>query len=212
MKAAVTTLALALLQLSSLAVAPASAREVIDCADSLLKPPPGLRVECGKYPIYSEPSGVAHGGLACIEQHYDVRSIAGQPSLFVFARIRGVSASACGVGAPEDVRDDIVSAIKQYTPTAAPFPTFLRDHATNWSDSFKLKHRGKAILFDSTNRDRDGRCVSFYQPSRPRPGERSAPIYRSYYFIRGYACRAPGQALDAATAKALIKSFKVEER
>src|SRR5215470_6394972 len=115
-------------------------RMVIDCSNSLVKPPAGLQVECGTYPSTSDITDVVS---ACVNPRNDIRGLAGQPSLYVFARIRGTSAIFhCGVFLPQNARNDIVTSAKKYKP-------FVHDDATNWSKPFELKHRGVALLFDS---------------------------------------------------------------
>ena len=183
-----------------------SGRMAIDCSNSLVKPPAGLQVECGTYPSTSDPSGVMSGGLpACVNPRYDIRGLAGQPSLYVFARIRGVQSRYCGVWPPQNARNNMVTSTKKYKP-------FVHDDATNWSRKpIELKHGGVALLFDSPNKDRDGKCVAFFQPGPPLrvSGGRSDT---RYYYIRGWVCTAPGQTLDKAAAIALIKSFKAAVR
>jgi hypothetical protein len=181
-------------------------RTVIDCSNSLVKPPGGLQVECGTYPSTSDPSGVDSGGMpACVNPRYDIRGLAGQPSLYVFARIRGVShGTGCGVWLPQNARTNIVTSTKKYKP-------FVHDDATNWSRKpIELKHGGVALLFDSPNKDRDGKCVAFIQPGPPLTN--SYRQYTRYYYMRGWVCTAPGQTLNKAAAIDLIKSFKIEAR
>jgi len=178
-------------------------RMVIDCSNSLVKPPAGLQVECGTYPSTIDPSGVDSGGNpACVNPRYDIRGLAGQPSLYVFARVRGASSiRTCGVWLPQNARTNIVTSTKKYKP-------FVHDDATNWSRKpIELKHGGVALLFDSPNKDRDGKCVAFIQPGPPLIG--SFRAYTRYYYIRGWVCTAPGQTLNKAAAIDLIKSFKV---
>ena len=213
MKSAIFAAVLALL----LAPLPASAddpladleldpgRTVIDCSNSLVKLPGGLQVECGTYPSTSDPSGVDSGGLpACVNPRFDIRSLAGQPSLYVFARVRGVSSKACGVWPPQNAKNNMVTSTKKYKP-------FVHDDATDWSRKpIELKHAGLALLFDSPNKDRDGKCVAFFQPGPPIAGSKETRQYTRYYYIRGWVCTAPGQTLDKAAAIALVKSFQVE--
>lgn len=184
-----------------------SGRMVIDCSNSLVKPPTGLQVECGTYPSTSDSSGVDSGGSpACVNPRYDIRGLPGEPSLYVFARIRGVSSKGCGVWPPQNARNNMVTSTKTYKP-------FVRDDATNWSRKpIELKHAGVALLFDSPNKDRDGKCVAFFQPGPPIAGSTSTRLHTRYYYMRGWVCTAPGQALDATTASALIKSLKVAVR
>jgi hypothetical protein len=181
-------------------------RTVIDCSNSLVKPPAGLQVECGTYPRTSDPSGVDSGGdPACVNPRYDIRGLAGQPSLYVYARIRGTSSNGCGVWPPQNARNNMVTSTKKYKP-------FVHDDATNWSRKpIELKHAGVALLFDSPNKDRDGKCVAFFQPGPPltTTGHRQ---YTRYYYMRGWVCTPPGQTLDKAAAIDLIKSFKIEVR
>jgi len=176
--------------------------ERIACSQSLLRPPAGLDVECGRYPLSN-----AH----CLKQGYAVESKAGGPSIFVFAMTQGGRSSKfCGIAAPQSVRSDMVMATKKYRP-------FVHDDATNWSKKpFELKHTGLALFFDSPNTDRDGKCVAFYQPGAPvvNYGQDAAPSHsylRDYYY-RGWICVPPGQTLTKAQAVDLIKSFKVTSK
>src|SRR5262249_21362220 len=156
-------------------------------SNSLVKLPAGLQVECGTYPRTSDPSGVDSGGSpACVNPRYDIRGLAGQPSLYIFARIRGTSSLGCGVWLPQNARNDIVKSTQKYKP-------FVHDDATNWSRKpIELKHRGVAFLFDSPNKDRDGKCVAFIQPG-PSLGYSGGRHYTRYYYMRGWVCTAPGQ-------------------
>jgi len=175
--------------------------ETIACAQSRLKPPAGLDVQCGKYPISN-----SH----CLKQGYVVESKAGGPSIFVYAMTQRPSSRYCGIAAPQSVRTDMVMAVKKYRP-------FVHDDATNWSKKpFELKHAGLALFFDSPNKDRDGKCVAFYQPGTPvvNYGAEAAPThsYLRDYYMRGWICAPPGQTLSKDAAYDLIKSFKVASR
>jgi hypothetical protein len=176
--------------------------EAIACAQSRLQGPAGLDVDCGRYPVSS-----SH----CYKRGYVVESKAGQPSMFVFAMTQGRSSSTCGIAAPQSVRSDMVMAVKKYRP-------FVRDDATNWSKKpLELKHAGLALFFDSPNKDRDGKCVAFYQPGPPvlrviKGGEDLTEPYVRDYYYRGWICAPPGQALTKDEAYNLIKSFKVTPR
>jgi len=177
-------------------------RMTIDCSNSLVKPPAGLQVECGTYPSTSDITDVIS---KCVNPRYDIRGLAGQPSLYVFARIRGVSSIHCGVWLPQNARNNIVTSTKKYKP-------FVHDDATNWSRKpIELKHGGVAFLFDSPNKERDGKCVAFIQPG-PSLGYAGGRAYTRCYYIRGWVCTPPGQTLDKAAAIDLIKSFKVAVR
>ena len=178
-------------------------RTVIDCSTSLVKPPAGLQVECGTYPLTYDITDVAS---KCINPRYDIRGLAGQPSLYVFARIRGTSSIGhCGVWLPQNARNNIVTSTKKYKP-------FVHDGATNWSRKpIELKHAGVAFLFDSPNKDKDGKCVAFIQPG-PSLGLAGGRAYTRYYYIRGWVCTAPGQTLTNDQAIDLIKSFKIAVR
>jgi hypothetical protein len=175
--------------------------EKIACPQSRLRPPGGLDVECGRYPL-SNPH--------CYKQGYAVESKAGGPSIFVFAMAQGRTSRYCGIAAPQSVRTDMLMAIKKYRP-------FVHDDATNWSRKpFELKHAGLALFFDSPNKDRDGKCVAFYQPGPPITsfgGEAQPPHgYLRDYYYRGWICVPPGQTLTKDAAYDLIKSFKVNSK
>jgi hypothetical protein len=172
--------------------------EAIACSQSRLQPPAGLDVECGRYPVSN-----SH----CLKQGYVVQSKASGPSIFVFAMTQRHSSKFCGIAAPQSVRSDMVMATKKYRP-------FVHDDATNWSKKpFDLKHAGLALFFDSPNKDRDGKCVAFYQPGPPivsRGGEAQPPHgYLRDYYYRGWICVPPGRTLTKDQAVDLIKSFKV---
>ena len=172
--------------------------ERIACSQSRLQPTVGLDVECGRYPLSNS---------NCYKQGYVVESKAGGPSIFVFAMTQGHGGKYCGIAAPQSVRSDMVMATKKYRP-------FVHDDATNWSKKpFELKHAGLALFFDSPNKERDGKCVAFYQPGPPITsfGGTAQPPHgylRDYYY-RGWICVPPGQALTKDQAVDLIKSFKV---
>ena len=175
--------------------------EKIACQESRLQPPTGLGVECGRYPVSN-----SH----CLKQGYGVESKAGGPSVFVFAMTERETSKYCGIAAPQSVRSDMVMAVKKYR-------SFMHDDATNWSRKpFELKHAGLALFFDSPNKDRDGKCVAFYQPGPPivsRGGEAQPPHgYLRDYYMRGWICVPPGQTLTKDAAVGLIKSFKVTSK
>ena len=165
--------------------------EKIACSQSLLQPPAGLDVECERYPLSNS---------NCYKQGYGVESKPGQPSIFVFAMThQKTDAAGCAIHPPQSVRENMVMAIKKYRP-------FVHDDATNWSRKpFELKHAGLALLFDSPNKDRDGKCVAFYQPGVHHVFE----PYLRHYYVRGWICVPPGLSLTKAEAYDLIKSFKV---
>ena len=172
--------------------------ETIDCSQSRLQPAAGLNVKCGRYPVSN-----SH----CLKQGYVVESAGSGPSMFVFAMTQRHSSRYCGIAAPQSVRSDMVMAIKKYRP-------FVRDDVTTWDKKpFELKHAGLALLFDSPNTQRDGKCVAFYQPGQPvvNYGADAAPThsYERDYYYRGWICAPPGQTLTKDAASNLIKSFKV---
>jgi hypothetical protein len=175
--------------------------EPIACEQSRLRPPGGLDVQCGRYPLSN-----SH----CTKQGYVVESKGSGPSIFVYAMTQGRGSKYCGIAAPQSVRSDMVMSIKKYRP-------FVHDDATNWAKKpFELKHAGMALFFDSPNTQRDGKCVAFYQPGPPvvNYGNDAAPTHawlRDYY-IRGWVCAAPGQTLTKEAAYNLIKGFKVTLR
>ena len=172
--------------------------ETIACSRSRLQPPGGLDVQCGRYPVSNS---------NCYKQGYVVESKAGGPSMFVFAMTQGGGSRYCGIAAPQSVRTDMVMATKKYRP-------FVHEDATNWSKKpFELKHAGLALFFDSANKDRDGKCVAFYQPGPPitsfgGPAQPPHGYLRDYYY-RGWICVPSGQTLTKDQAVDLIKSFKV---
>jgi hypothetical protein len=171
--------------------------ERIACSQSLLQPPVGLKVECGRYPLSNS---------NCYKQGYAVEGEAGQPSIFVFAMTHA-RGRGCGIAEPQSVRSDMTMAVKKYRP-------FVHDDAINWSNKpFELKHAGLALFFDSPKKDRDGKCVAFFQPGPPivyAGGEamRARTFLREYY-VRGWICVPPGQMLTKDAASNLIKSFTV---
>jgi hypothetical protein len=176
--------------------------ETIACSQSRLQPPAGLDVDCGRYPVSSP---------HCYKRGYVVESKAGQPSIFVFAMTQGRSSTTCGIAAPQSVRTDMVMAVKKYRP-------FVRDDATDWSKKpIELKHAGLALFFDSPNKDRDGKCVAFYQPGPPvirtiRGGDDLTQAGSRDYYYRGWICAPPGQTLTKDEAYNLIKSFRVTSK
>src|ERR1700730_1541273 len=172
--------------------------ETIACSQSRLQPHGDLDVQCGRYSVSN-----SH----CFKQGYVVESKAGGPSIFVFGMTQGRGSRYCGIAAPHSVRTDMVMAIKKYRP-------FVHDDAADWSRKpFELKHAGLALFFDSPNKDRDGKCVAFYQPGPPITsfgGEAQPPHgYLRDYYMRGWICVPPGQTLTKDQAVDLIKSFKV---
>jgi hypothetical protein len=175
--------------------------ETIDCSQSRLQPPGGLSVQCGRYPVSN-----SH----CLKQGYVVETKGSGPSIFVFAMTQRRTSKYCGIAAPQSVRTDMVMAVKKYRP-------FVHDDATNWSKKpFELKHAGLALFFDSPNKDRDGKCVAFYQPGPQGPyvgGQEGRPRdYMRDYYYRGWICVPPAQSLTKAEAYDLIKSFKVTSK
>lgn len=171
--------------------------EPIACTQSLLHPPGGLDVDCGRYPLSNQ---------HCYKQGYVVQGKANGPSIFVYA-MTGHGGRGCGIATPQSVRTDMVMAIKKYRP-------FVRDDATDWAKKpFELKHTGLALFFESPNKARDGQCVAFYQPGAPviaKGGDSQVnePYLRDYYY-RGWVCAPPGQTLTKDAAYDLIKSFTV---
>jgi hypothetical protein len=83
----------------------------------------------------------------------------------------------------------------------------VRNQATNWAEPQTLADGSIVVLFDSTDRKRDGKCFMFYKPGSPQLG-RGTNGLRSTFF--GYFCKAPGEALDLAAATELLKGVSTD--
>ncbi|HMK68543.1 MAG TPA: hypothetical protein VK433_08350 [Stellaceae bacterium] len=196
MRGAVAAVAIAVSLMRLSAAAFAEEGTPIACSESDIRPPSTVQGTC-----YKDQSRYQAEYL-CAHQAYRVNSSVEQPAVhFAINEVEG--GGDCGVRVPEDVKADVVKAIKEWKP-------YLRDHARNWSEPFDLKEDGKAILFDSI-RKQDGKCVAFYEPGLrilSVSKETYVAAWGKYkYILRGFICKPAGQTMDAAGAVALIDSF-----
>lgn len=164
----------------------------IDCAGASLQPPAGLKANCFE------------GPFAKVQGQYDCRlsddSIgfppeATDPRFYVRARYPKKSGKLC-------------STIGFKNPVGAMqhVHKFVENEATNWSDMQPVGSDINIMFFDAKNQKRDGKCFTFIKlgPAAGRAGE------GHLFTMRGFFCKAPGQALDAAAAAALVNSLQLK--
>ena len=164
----------------------------IDCAGATLQPPPGLHANC------------LQGPFAKVLGQYDCRISddaivflpdATDPRFYVRVRYPKVTSKNC-------------STIPFPNPTNAMqhVHKFVENEATNWSAMQPVGNDINVMFFDAKNQKRDGKCFAFIKlgPMGGRAGEGHR------FTMRGFFCKAPGQALDTNAAASMINAVQLK--
>ena len=182
---------LALLAFASPACAQQEGWTKVDCAgsDAHLTPPPGVHADCFQGPL-KIPMGQVY---ACklLNYSFGVPAEATEPRFFARATYPRKGGKGCSV-------------ILEQTDTLQHVHKFVEAEATNSSPSQTIGDV-QLMLFDAKNQKREGKCASFIKlgPVAGRAGE------GRLFKISGFACKAPGQPLDAAAAAALVNGIHI---
>jgi hypothetical protein len=175
----------------SMGPARAQAWTKIDCGGGHVLAPPGLPAECYNGP---EDTGGAGTAQPCRYFKYSVTlpaNTGGKPRYWV--QLRQSSSARCGL---------VISAAP--ATTIQHVAKFVEDEGTNWSAVQALDTNTNAMFFDAKNQKREGRCFGF---------TRLGPLVNATahaYTLIGFFCNAPGQALDASAALALVNAVGIK--
>jgi hypothetical protein len=162
----------------------------IDCAsaDARVVPPAGLQADCYKGP---EDKG---GSQSCTYFRYSASAPAGASEPRFYLQFRASpNPQRCGLVFSRSPAELMQHAAK-----------FVEDEATNWSQLQPIDADTQAMFFDAKNQKREGKCFGF-----TKYGPLMSSTARTYT-LYGYFCKAPGQALDAAAAAAMVKGIQVK--
>jgi hypothetical protein len=164
----------------------------IDCAAATLQPPPGLKANCFQ------------GPFAKVLGQYDCRISddaigflpdATDPRFYVRVRYPKVTSKSCAT-MPFPNPTNAMQHVHQ----------FVQSEGTNWSGMQAIGDDINVMFFDAKNQKRDGKCFAFIKlgPMAGRAGEGHR------FTMRGFFCKAPGQALDASMAAAMVNSVQLK--
>jgi hypothetical protein len=164
----------------------------IDCAGASLQPPPGLKANC-----FQGPFAKVLGQYDCRLSDDTFGSLpdGADPRFYVRVRYPKRAGKVCAtipfpnpVGAMQHVHK------------------FVENDATNWSDMQPVGSDINLMFFDVKNQKRDGKCFAFI-----KLGPMAGYSGKGHLFtMRGFFCKAPGQALDAAMAAAMVNAVQLK--
>jgi hypothetical protein len=83
---------------------------------------------------------------------------------------------------------------------------FVENGAKNWSAMQAISDDINVMFFDAKNQTRDGKCFTFIKlgPVAGYSGK------GHLYSLIGFFCKAPGQALDATAAVAMVNAVRLK--
>lgn len=161
----------------------------IDCASSALPMPPGFSGEC------KSQNERGTGNYGCSKIEYFFRAADAQPGPRFFSRVV-MGTKGCGM-----VINNPLDVLKQ---TAA-----VPRMATNWSDVHKGDGTDEYWTFDGSDPKQNGKCFAYHR-NGPQTTKSKTVAYD--YVVIGFFCKAPGQPLDDAAVRAILKSVQVNSR
>jgi len=164
----------------------------IDCAGATLQPPPGLKANC-----FQGPFAKVLGQYDCriSDDSIGVLPDGTDPRFYVRVRYPKVTSKKC---------------------STIPFPNpinamqhvhkFVENEGTNWSGMQQIGDDINVMFFDAKNQKRDGKCFAFI-----KLGPMAGFAGQGHRFtMRGFFCKPPGQALDAAAAAAMVNAVQLK--
>lgn len=162
----------------------------IDCADTHLLPPTGIKSLC-----FEGGFEKAQGNYDCSLNNVAIGSTpeGSEPHFFVRARYPRVGSQTC-----------VTMGFPNAAEALQHFHRFLAQ-ATNWSDVESPRGDIQLRFFDIGSQARDGRCFSFIKngPTQTRG--------KGYQFTMiGFFCNAPKQPLDTAAAVSMIDALQLK--
>jgi hypothetical protein len=164
----------------------------IDCAGANLQPPPGLKANC-----FQGPFAKVLGQYDCrlSDDTFGFLPDGTDPHFYVRVRYPKRAGKVC-------------ATIPFPDPTHAMqhVHKFVESEGTNWSGMQAIGNDINVMFFDAKDQKRDGKCFAFIKlgPMAGRAGE------GHLFTMRGFFCKAPGQALDAATAAAMVNAVQLK--
>jgi hypothetical protein len=162
----------------------------IDCAsaDARVVPPAGIQADC-----YNGPEDKG-GSQNCTYFRYSASAPAGANEPRFYLQFRASpNPQRCGLVLSRSPTEVLQHAAK-----------FVEDEATNWSALQSIDADTQAMFFDAKNQKREGKCFGF-----TKLGPLMSATARTYTLF-GYFCKAPGQALDAGAAAAMVKGIQIK--
>jgi hypothetical protein len=166
----------------------------IDCASANLQPPPGLKASC-----FQGPFAKVLGQYDCrlSDDTFGFLPDGTDPHFYVRVRYPKTvgKAKAC-------------ATIPFPDPTHAMqhVHKFVESEGTNWSGMQAIGHDINVMFFDAKDQKRDGKCFAFI-----KLGPMAGYSGKGHLFtMRGFFCKAPGQALDAAMAAAMVNAVQLK--
>jgi len=162
----------------------------VDCAsaDARVVPPAGIQADCYKGP---EDKG---GSQNCTYFRYSASAPGGASEPRFYLQFRA---------APNPQRCGLVFS-RSPTEVMQHAAKFVEDEATNWSQLQSIDADTQAMFFDAKNQKREGKCFAF---------TKFGPLMSATahtYTLFGYFCKAPGQALDARAAVAMVAAIQLK--
>jgi len=165
--------------------------QTIDCASSALPMPTGFSGECKTW------NERGTGNYGCSKINYLIRAADAQPGPRFFSRVV-MGTKGCGM-----VINDPLDTLKK--DAAVP-----RTDATNWSDQRKGDGTDVYWTFDSVAQKQNGKCFAYHRNGPTLTAKSGTLSY--YYVVIGFFCKAPGQPLDDAGVRAILKTVQVNSR
>src|ERR1700747_860278 len=161
----------------------------IDCANTHLTPPSGVRADCFLGPFKQSMGQV----YACRFSRYTfgVPAEGTEPRFWARGTYPKREGKNCAV-------------IVEATDNLQHVHKFVEAEATNWSP-IQTVGDIQLMFFDAKNQKREGKCASFIKlgPVAGRAGQ------GHQFKILGFLCKAPGQPLDAAAAAAIVNGIRI---
>ena len=164
----------------------------IDCAGATVQPPRGLQANCLQGPFAK-----VLGQYDCRLSDDAIGSLpdATEPRFYVRVRYPKVISKNCAtIPFP-----DPIYAMRHVHK-------FVENEGTNWSAMQPVGNDINVMFFDAKNQKRDGKCFAFIKLG-PMAGHAGAG---HRFTMRGFFCKAPGQALDTNAAASMINAVQLK--
>jgi hypothetical protein len=193
-------LSAAMLAIAFLYASPAHAQEKeestkLDCAsaDAHLQPPPGMQGNCFQG-AFAKTQGQDY---SCRLFNYSIGFLPDgtEPRFHVVAKYPNKGGKVCAV-IPFPNPTDAMQHVHK----------FVENGAKNWSAMQAISDDINVMFFDAKNQTRDGKCFTFIKlgPVAGYSGK------GHLYSLIGFFCKAPGQALDATAAAAMVNAVRLK--
>jgi hypothetical protein len=164
----------------------------IDCASATVQPPPGLKANC-----FQGPFAKVLGQYDCrlSDDSIGVLPDGSDPRFYVRVRYPKATSKRCATTPFSNPANAMQHVHK-----------FVENEGTNWSGLQAIGGDINVMFFDAKNQKRDGKCFAFI-----KLGPMAGFAGQGHRFtMRGFFCKAPGQALDAAAAAAMVNAVQLK--